>query len=395
MKFEDFSLDKRITDAIKQKGYTAPTPIQEQAIPPALLGRDVLGSAQTGTGKTCAFAAPILHRLGAAAAPRAKKAGSMRALILTPTRELAMQIDESFRDYGKYMPLRAGLVMGGVGQGSQVSCLREGIDILTATPGRLIDLVWQGYADPSYVEIFVLDEADRMLDMGFFPDVRRIVDMLPAERQTLFFSATMPPEVRKLTDTLLRNPVSVAVAPVSSTAEKIDQWVCFTDRDKKTDLLLWILKGLARDASVLVFTRTKHGADKLADKLRRADIRAAVIHGDKSQGARQSALESFKKGRSRVLVATDIAARGLDIDDITHVVNFEIPEEPETYVHRIGRTARAGKEGVAISLCDFDEKPSFADIEKLIKINITVEKEHPYPMTVFVKRQKPQRPPRR
>ena len=409
MKFSEIGFDKRIAQAIEEEGYENPTPIQEQAIPPALLGRDILGCAQTGTGKTCAFAVPILNKLGETdgrqgvaptefrpdGSPKPSKK-KIRALILTPTRELAMQIDESFAKYGRHMPLRAGLVMGGVGADGQIRMLNAGVDILTATPGRFIDLVWQGYADPSNVEVFVLDEADRMLDMGFFPDVKRIVDMLPEKRQTLFFSATMPPEVKKLTDTLLTDPVNVAVAPVSSTVDRIDQWLMKTDKAKKPELVVWMLKRLSYK-SILIFTRTKHGADKLSQALKKAGIRSSAIHGDKSQSARQGALSDFKNGVCKVLVATDIAARGLDIDDISHVINYELPNEPETYVHRIGRTGRAGRDGVAISFCDYDELPYLADIERLIKKKIAEEADHPYPMTVFVKSEKKQRgarPPR-
>jgi ATP-dependent RNA helicase RhlE len=394
--FEDFNFDRLIKDAIAKKGYTTPSPIQEQAIPPALEGKDILGCAQTGTGKTCAFAVPILHKL---TANQADFAGSkkIRALILTPTRELAMQIHDSFSDYGKFLTLRTGLVMGGVSSVEQIRAIKNGVDILVATPGRFIDLVWQGYADPSYVEIFVLDEADRMLDMGFLPDVRRVVEMLPQKRQTLFFSATMPPEIRKLTDSLLIDPVSVTVTPVSSTVDAIKQSVYLTDKNSKLDLLVWLLKNNKDMDSALVFSRTKYGADKIAEKLRRDGISTAAIHGNKSQGARQSALNSFKRGNVRVLVATDIAARGLDIDDISHVVNYELPNEFETYVHRIGRTGRAGKDGTAISFCDIDEKEYLVGIEKLIKKKIDVVETHPFVMTVFKKsppKKQQQRPPR-
>ncbi|MDR0854742.1 MAG: DEAD/DEAH box helicase [Christensenellaceae bacterium] len=396
MNFEDFNFDRLIKDAIAKKGYTTPSPIQEQAIPPALEGKDILGCAQTGTGKTCAFAVPILHKL---TANQADFAGSkkIRALILTPTRELAMQIHDSFSDYGKFLTLRTGLVMGGVSSVEQIRAIKNGVDILVATPGRFIDLVWQGYADPSYVEIFVLDEADRMLDMGFLPDVRRVVEMLPQKRQTLFFSATMPPEIRKLTDSLLIDPVSVTVTPVSSTVDAIKQSVYLTDKNSKLDLLVWLLKNNKDMDSALVFSRTKYGADKIAEKLRRDGISTAAIHGNKSQGARQSALNSFKRGNVRVLVATDIAARGLDIDDISHVVNYELPNEFETYVHRIGRTGRAGKDGTAISFCDIDEKEYLVGIEKLIKKKIDVVETHPFVMTVFKKsppKKQQQRPPR-
>ena len=398
MNFEDLSFDPRIQTALKNKGYVRPSPIQEQAIPPALEGRDILGCAQTGTGKTCAFAVPILDRL-IKIPPRSTDKQKIRALILTPTRELALQILESLEDYGKLLPLRSGLVMGGVSEFNQIKMLQKGVDILVATPGRFIDLVWRGHADPSFLEIFVLDEADRMLDMGFLPDIKRIIEMIPsANRQTLFFSATMPPEIKKLTDTLLTDPVNVAVAPVSSTVDKIAQSVYLTDKADKLDLLVWLLKNHDNKMShVLVFTRTKHGADKLCIKLRKAGVRSAAIHGDKSQGARVSALNDFKDGSCRVLVATDIAARGLDIDDITHVVNFELPNEPETYVHRIGRTGRAGRDGTAISFCDIDEKKYLRDIERVIKKQVPVIEEHPFPMTVFVEskpKQKQSRPRR-
>ena len=398
MKFNEFGFDARILKAIDAAGYETPSPIQEQAIPPALLGRDILGCAQTGTGKTCAFAVPILHILGNSAPPHGAGPKRIRALILTPTRELAMQIDESFMTYGQFMPLSNALIMGGVGQEGQVRSVKNGVDILTATPGRFIDLVWQGHIDPCYLEVFVLDEADRMLDMGFFPDVKRVVEMIPKKRQTLFFSATMPPEVQKLTEALLIDPVRIAVTPVSSTVDKIEQWVLMTDKTAKPDLAVWLLNNMPKNASVLIFTRTKHGADRLSNKFRKEGIRSKAIHGDKSQSARQDALSDFKSGKCRVLVATDIAARGLDIDDITYVVNYEIPNEPETYVHRIGRTGRAGKAGTAISFCDFDEKKLLADIEKLIKKKIDIEASHPFPMTFFAptpKKPRPPRPPRK
>ena len=406
MKFLDLPLDKRIIQAIDELGYTTPTPIQIQAIPPALEGRDILGTAQTGTGKTCAFAVPILHRLennvqisihNAQLKGKSNKR-PLRALILTPTRELAIQIDESFEKYGRFMPLKTGLVMGGVSAVNQIKSMTGGVDILTATPGRFIDLVWQGHIDPTTVEIFVLDEADRMLDMGFLPDVKRVVEFLPKVRQTLFFSATMPPEVKKLTDTLLINPVRVAVAPVSATADRIEQWVMMTDKVNKIELLAWALKQIPPRSSTLVFTRTKHGADKLCRKLTLVGIRCRAIHGDKSQGARQDALDCFKQGKVGVLVATDIAARGIDIDGIAYVFNFELPNEPETYVHRIGRTGRAGREGVAVSLCDIDETKYLADIEKLIGKKVPVEQNHPYTMKNFEptkKEAKKARPPRR
>ena len=392
MTFTDFNLDSRILDAINEMGYTTPTPIQSQSIPPAMQAKDILGTAQTGTGKTCAFAVPILHLL-AKKEPVAKgQKRPLRALILTPTRELAMQIDESFTNYGKYMPLRTGLVMGGVSEVNQIKSMANGVDILTATPGRFIDLVWKGHIDPTAIEIFVLDEADRMLDMGFFPDVKRVVEFIPKKRQTLFFSATMPPEVDKLAKTLLVDPTCVAVAPVSATADRIDQWVMMTDKVNKPDLMVWALNQIPQNAQAIIFTRTKHGADRLSDKLKKAGIKSRAIHGDKSQGARVDALETFKQGKCRTLVATDIAARGIDIDDISFVFNYELPNEPESYVHRIGRTGRAGKSGIAVSLCDIDEKKYLLDIEKLIKKPVPVEENHPYPMQNFTLTDKKKQP---
>jgi len=387
MNFTDFKFDNRILHAIEALGYKTPSPIQEQAIPPGLEGRDILGCAQTGTGKTCAFAIPIINRLLHEKPLYGDKA-AIRALILTPTRELALQIEESLNNYSQNISLKNGLVMGGVGENEQIRMLKKGVDILVATPGRFIDLVWKGHIDPTKIEIFVLDEADRMLDMGFLPDVKRVVEFIPKQRQTLFFSATMPPEIVKLTDSLLKDPVHVTVTPVSSTVEKIDQWVCFTDKVTKPELCVWLLEQMEKGASTLIFTRTKYGADKLSQRLRKAGIKSKAIHGDKSQNARQDALYDFKSGKCRVLVATDIAARGIDIDDISFVINYELPNEPETYVHRIGRTGRAGRDGTAISLCDFDEKKLLADIEKLIKKQIDITDEHPYPMTVFVKTEK-------
>jgi len=394
MTFNDFNLNTRILDAVNALGYEIPTPIQAQSIPPAVEGRDILGCAQTGTGKTCAFALPILNAL-AKDIPQKGEKRKLRALILTPTRELAVQIDESFDKYGKFLPLKTGLVMGGVSEVSQIKSMKAGVDILTATPGRFIDLVWKGHIDPTHIDLFVLDEADRMLDMGFLPDVRRVVEFIPKKRQTLFFSATMPDEIKKLTDSLLSNPVHVAVAPVSSTAERIDQWVMLTDKAQKPDLMIWSLSQLPKNSATLVFTRTKHGADRLSDKLKKAGIRCRAIHGDKSQNARQDALDTFKQGKCHVLVATDIAARGIDIDTVTYVFNYDLPNEPETYVHRIGRTGRAGRDGVAVSLCDIDEKKYLEDIEKLIKKSIPIEENHPHPMTVFTTAPKKKPTPRR
>ncbi len=379
MNFNELKLDGRILKAVKAAGYETPSPIQEKAIPPALDGRDVLGCAQTGTGKTAAFALPILNNLNG------KPQNCIRALVLTPTRELALQIEESFQTYGKYLPYRCGVVMGGVSQQKQIELLKRGVDVLVATPGRLLDLHAQGLADLSGLEFFVLDEADRMLDMGFIHDVKKVIALLPRRRQTMFFTATLPPEIVKLAKSLLVNPVDVAVTPVSSTVELTEQLVYFTDKASKIDLLVSLLQNGAIAGSTLVFTRTKYGADKLCRKLKAAKIEALAIHGDKSQGARQNALDSFKRGKIRVLVATDIAARGIDIEDLPSVVNFELPNIPETYVHRIGRTGRAGKRGTAVSLCDFDEKEYLADIEKLIGKKLKVVEENEFPMTVFVK----------
>ena len=309
----------------------------------------------------------------------------IRDSVLTPTRELALQIEESFQTYGKYLPYRCGVVMGGVSQQKKIELLKRGVDVLVATPGRLLDLHAQGLADLSGLEFFVLDEADRMLDMGFIHDVKKVIALLPRRRQTMFFTATLPPEIVKLAKSLLVNPVDVAVTPVSSTVELTEQLVYFTDKASKIDLLVSLLQNGAIAGSTLVFTRTKYGADKLCRKLKAAKIEALAIHGDKSQGARQNALDSFKRGKIRVLVATDIAARGIDIEDLPSVVNFELPNIPETYVHRIGRTGRAGKRGTAVSLCDFDEKEYLADIEKLIGKKLKVVEENEFPMTVFVK----------
>lgn len=371
-----------ILKALQEEQYEAPSPIQEKAIPPALLGRDVLGCAQTGTGKTAAFAVPILQRLNAQPpVPKGQKR-AIRSLILTPTRELAIQIGESLHAYGRYLPLRSEVIFGGVSQAPQVNSLNRGVDILVATPGRLNDLIQQGFIDLGAVQIFVLDEADRMLDMGFIHDVKRVITHLPRQKQTLFFSATMPPEITELVDSLLVDPFKVAVAPVSSTAEAIEQSVYFVDKGNKPKLLIELLKH-AEIESALVFTRTKHGADRVARELVRAKIQAQAIHGNKSQTARQQALSSFKARQIRVLVATDIAARGIDIDELSHVINYDLPNVPETYVHRIGRTGRAGLDGTAISFCNIDEKPYLKDIEALIGKPVPVVEDHPYPMQVF------------
>ena len=378
MTFRDLGLCAPILTALKEQGYVAPSPIQEKAIPPALAGRDVLGCAQTGTGKTCAFATPILQRLSETA-PQGRP---IRALILTPTRELAIQIGESFEAYGKHLKLRHTVIFGGVGQNPQVEALKQGVDILVATPGRLMDLYNQKLLTLDRLEIFVLDEADRMLDMGFIHDVKKILKWLPQKKQTLFFSATMPPEITDLVNSLLQNPVRVAVNPVSSPVEAIRQSVYPVDKANKTRLLAHLMDEL-KVKNALVFTRTKHGANKVARDLEKLGISAAAIHGNKSQTARQQALANFKAGTIRCLVATDIAARGLDIEELSHVFNYNLPEVPETYVHRIGRTGRAGRGGSAIAFCDFAEQPLLKDIEKLIGRKVAVVEGHPFPMMVF------------
>lgn len=372
MQFSDLGLCAPILRAAAEAGYAHPSPIQQKAIGPVLAGRDVLGCAQTGTGKTAAFAMPILHRLANGAAR-----GHIRALVLTPTRELALQIDESFAAYGKYLPLRHLVIFGGVGQAPQVAALQSGVDILTATPGRLNDLANQGYIDLSKLEIFVLDEADRMLDMGFVHDVKRVVARLPQKRQTLLFSATMPQEIRTLAQTLLHRPVSAQAAPPATTVDAIEQCVYFVDKGNKKHLLAQLLR--APDVeSALVFTRTKHGANRVVRELAGAGIEAMAIHGNKSQTARQQALGRFKAGELRVLVATDIAARGIDVSGLSHVFNYDLPNVPETYVHRIGRTGRAGRSGQAASFCCEEELTYLADIEKLTHRTIPV-RSHAWP----------------
>ncbi|HVM82194.1 MAG TPA: DEAD/DEAH box helicase [Stellaceae bacterium] len=359
--------------ALAAEGYAAPTPIQARAIPHLLQGRDLLGIAQTGTGKTAAFALPMLQHLAAKrerAAPR-----SCRALILTPTRELAVQIGDSFRSYGRYLGLRHAVIFGGVGQQPQVDALARGLDVLVATPGRLLDLMQQGHARLGSVGIFVLDEADRMLDMGFVRDVRRVVASLPKERQTLLFSATMPADIARLAAEILKDPLRVEVTPQATTVERIDQRVYHVDAASKRALLAEVLRDPAL-ARVIVFTRTKHGANRVSEHLTRSGVVAEAIHGNKSQTARQRALENFRRGRARVLVATDIAARGIDIDGITHVVNYELPNVPESYVHRIGRTARAGASGIALSFCAHDERAYLTDIERLIGRRIAIVNDH-------------------
>jgi ATP-dependent RNA helicase RhlE len=380
LSFEKLNLIEPILMALNTEGYTTPTPIQEQSIPIVLNRHDLLGCAQTGTGKTAAFAIPILQILHEEKkAERGPK--QIKALILTPTRELAIQIDESFAAYGKHIGLSHLVIFGGVSQHAQTNALRHGVDILIATPGRLLDLIEQRFISLANIKMFVLDEADRMLDMGFIHDVKKVITKLPAKRQTLFFSATMPPEISKLADSILDNPLKVEVTPVSSTAEKITQGVYFVEKNDKRSLLLHLLKD-ATIKSALVFTRTKHGADKVVKDLVRANIEAEAIHGNKSQTARQRALNLFKSGQIRVLVATDIAARGIDVEDLSHVINYELPNVPETYVHRIGRTGRAGASGIAYSFCDGEEREYLRDINKLITKSIPVIEEHPYPMSM-------------
>ena len=380
MTFESLQLIDLIQEALKSEGYKNPTPIQQEAIPIVLEGKDLLACAQTGTGKTAAFAIPLIQRIYSQKVPNERNNKAIKALIVTPTRELAIQIGESFAAYGKYTNLFHTVIFGGVPQLSQTVALRKGVDILIATPGRLLDLINQGYISLSSLEYFVLDEADRMLDMGFVHDVRKIISVIPTKRQSLFFSATMPPEIVKLANTILHNPLKVEVTPVSSTADTINQTVYFVDKANKSLLLSHLLKNSSVDTA-LVFTRTKHGADKLAKYLSTHKIKADAIHGNKSQNARQRALNNFKNKEIKVLVASDIAARGIDIDELSCVVNFEIPNIPETYVHRIGRTGRAGNNGQAFSFCDASERGFLKDIEKLINKKIPVDDTHPYPMT--------------
>ena len=376
-RFHDLGLIEPIARAVREEGYERPTPIQARAIPHLLQGRDLLGLAQTGTGKTAAFALPILQRLVTPTPPALRGPRPIRVLILTPTRELASQIADSFDTYGKHLHVRTVVIFGGVGMEPQKQALRAGMDVLVATPGRLLDLAGQGFLHLPHLEVFVLDEADRMLDMGFIHDVRRVIRLLPVKKQSLFFSATMPPEAQALADQLLKDPVRVAVAPVSSTAEKVDQELAYVDKADKRALLLELLRDVGM-RKVLVFSRTKHGANKVADHLDEHGVGAAAIHGNKSQSARERALADFKAGKIRVLVATDIAARGIDIDEITHVVNFDLPEVPEQYVHRIGRTARAGASGYAVSFCEADERELLQAIEKLIRMQIPVLEGHPF-----------------
>ena len=375
MHFESLDIIEPILKSLKEEGYTLPTPIQEKAIPVILQGTDLIGCAQTGTGKTAAFAVPILQLLSKSR--KFDRARQIRSLIVTPTRELAIQIEESFTAYGRHTGLTCTVVFGGVPQNPQVSALRKGVDILIATPGRLLDLMNQGYISLRSVEIFVLDEADRMLDMGFIHDVKKIIAALPQKRQSLFFSATMPPAIVKLAGAIVYKPVKIEVTPSASTVDIVNQYVYFTDKENKNALLIELLKD-EKIKTALVFTRTKHGADKVVKVLKKKNILAESIHGNKTQNTRQRALSNFKSQTTRILVATDIAARGIDVDDLEYVINYEIPNIPETYVHRIGRTGRAGADGTAISFCDELEKEYLRDIEKLIQKKISVVEDHPF-----------------
>jgi ATP-dependent RNA helicase RhlE len=387
MSFDSLGLSAALLRAVAEQGYTEPTPIQRAVIPVVLAGRDVMAGAQTGTGKTAGFALPMLERLMAAGAPSSRR--SVRALILTPTRELAAQVGESVRTYGKHLPLRSAIIFGGVSINPQIAELRRGVDIVIATPGRLLDHLQQRHVDLSRIETFVLDEADRMLDMGFLPDIRRVIASLPRQRQSLLFSATFPDDIRQLASKLLREPASVEAGQRNATADRIEQAVYFADKGMKRDVLSWLI-GSGDWRQVLVFTRTKHGANRLAEQLDQDGISTAAIHGNKSQGARTRALADFKRGAVRVLVATDIAARGLDIDQLPHVVNYDLPEVPEHYVHRIGRTGRAGNEGLAISLVAGDERPLLKQIERLLRHQLPVRN-----LDGYTPRAREQRPERR
>ena len=392
MEFKEFGLSPEILEAVEEMGYQSPTPIQEEAIPPVMAGRDLLGCAQTGTGKTAAFALPILQKQW----EQWDYKHHLRALILTPTRELALQIYENFCAYGKELPLRCCVIFGGVSQNPQTDQLKAGVDVLIATPGRLLDLMGQGFISLKQVEIYVLDEADRMLDMGFLPDVRRITAKLPAKRQTLLFSATMPTEIARLAEKLLHDPVEINVSPVSRPVELIQQKVYLVDKENKSKLLIHLLEHVPIPQA-LVFTRTKHGADRVVRQLTRAGIQAQAIHGDKSQNNRQRALQNFKDWKIQVLVATDIAARGIDIAEMPFVINYDLPDEPETYVHRIGRTGRAGQSGTAISFCDEEEKACLRDIEMVIDKLLDIDYDNPYPLGSYVpdpNRPAASRPPR-
>ena len=379
MTFSELNLLKNIQQSLTEEGYENPTPIQEQAIPIILEGTDLVGCAQTGTGKTAAFAIPIINTLHRIVGNTKRKL--IRTLVVTPTRELAIQIDESFNTYGKYTNIRSMVIFGGVSQVPQVDQLKKGIDILIATPGRLLDLHKQGFIDLDHLHFLVLDEADQMLDMGFINDVKKIIKLTPDNRQTLLFSATMPIAIRELADTFLTKPKYVSVTPISSTAENVKQKVYFVGKEDKRKLLYHIIRNDKLD-NILVFTRTKHGADNVVKALKKNGISAEAIHGDKSQNARQRVLEGFKNNEISVLVATDIAARGIDIESLPYVINFDLPNIPETYVHRIGRTGRAGNSGMAISFCAKDEKPYLQDIEKLIRLKVKIEDNHPYPYSL-------------
>lgn len=378
MLFEKLNIIEPIQKALKTEGYTEATPIQAQAIPLLLKGMDLLGCAQTGTGKTAAFAIPILQGLSSEQR-NLKVKRQIKALILAPTRELAIQIGDSFKSYGKHLGLKTLVIFGGVSQNPQTKFLGIGIDILVATPGRLLDLINQKFVRLNHIKYFVLDEADHMLDMGMIHDVRKIIKYIPASRQTMFFSATMPTEIAKLADDLLKNPAKVEITPVSSTVDIIEQAVYYVNKSNKIHLLIHLLKNESI-VSALVFSRTKHGADKIVKALEKAGLQAQAIHGNKSQNARQLALSNFKERKIRILVATDIAARGIDVDELSHVINFDLPEVPETYVHRIGRTGRAGLGGIAISFCDQEEKPLLREIQKLILKSVTVVEGHPFPL---------------
>ncbi len=379
MKFEDLDLIEPIQKALKDKGYTEPTPIQEKAIPLVLANKDVLGCAQTGTGKTAAFAIPTIQLIANQVANQTGKP-MIKSLIVTPTRELAIQIDDNIKEYSKYTNLKHTVIFGGVKQGAQVDKLKRGVHILVATPGRLLDLIGQGFISLDNISQFVLDEADRMLDMGFIHDIKKLLELLPAERQSLFFSATMPDNIIKLSNKILKNPTKVEVAPVSSTAETIQQYIYYTNRTSKRSLLLHILENQDIDQA-LIFSRTKHGADRISRHLHKNKIKSAAIHGDKAQNQRQRALKDFKAGKVRVLVATDIAARGIDIDKLKYVINYDVPNISETYVHRIGRSGRAGEEGIAIAICEPEENAYVRGIEKLTGTKIQVIEDNPFPQT--------------
>lgn len=386
MTFEKLEIIEPILRALLEEGYTEPTPIQEQAIPILLKKKDLLGCAQTGTGKTAAFAIPILQNLyNKDRNNRGHR--KIKALIVTPTRELAIQIGESFSTYGKYTGISNTVVFGGVKQGGQTQALKYGVDVLVATPGRLLDLMDQGYISLKDIEYFVLDEADRMLDMGFIHDIRKLIQKLPEQRQSLFFSATMPPDILDLSRKILGNPEKVSVKPEQTTAERVEQSIYYVSKKQKPKLLQHLLN-TEQFYSVLVFSRTKHGADKIVRILKKSNIKADAIHGNKAQGARQRALGDFKEGKISVLVATDIAARGIDVDELSHVINYDLPNIPETYVHRIGRTGRAGASGIAISFCDIEERPYLKDIQKLINMRIHVVEDHPFTDDLPVEQEK-------